>query len=102
MADNVSDPTAKLKKAKPYFIWNADLSDGDVQAILTGQKGELEKAQMIAHIMQNARFEDIWKYLKVADIVSNWPLIKRMLWPRESGELWAWALQVWGWDVKYF
>ncbi|MBI3762120.1 MAG: hypothetical protein HY260_09700 [Chloroflexi bacterium] len=56
---------------------------------------------MIAHIMQSARFEDIWKYLKPADIVGNWDLIKRMLWPKESGELWAWALQVWGHNVQY-
>lgn len=84
------------KQTSPYFIWNVDLSDEEVRAILAGQKGELEKAQMIAHIMQNARFEDIWKYLKLADLVSNWPLVQRMLWPKESRELWTWALQTWG------
>lgn len=101
MAEKTAEAMTTEKKAKPYFIWNVDLSDDEVRAILAGQKGELEKVQMIAHIMQNARFEDIWKYLKVADIVGNWPLVKRMLWPKESGELWAWALQVWGWNVKH-
>ncbi len=86
---------------RPYFIWNADFSEEDVRAIIAGQKGDLERAQMIAHIMQNARFEDIWKYLKLKNIVQNWPLVKRMLWPQESRELWAWALQVWGHNVQY-
>jgi hypothetical protein len=86
--------------ARPYFIWNADLSDADVRAILVGARGELEQAQMIAHIMQHARFEDVWKYVAVVDIVQHWPLIQRMLWPRESRELWQWALRVWGHHVQ--
>ena len=39
-----------------------------------------KKIQMIAHIMQNARFDDVWKYIRLDDIVSNWDLVKRMLW----------------------
>jgi len=85
-----------LQSQRPYFIWNADLSDGDVRAILAGQRGDLEKIQMIAHIMQNARFDDVWKYIRLDDIVSNWDLVKRMLWPKESKDLWMWALQTWG------
>ena len=88
------------QKVRPYFIWNADVSDEEVRAVLAGAKGELEKAQMIAHIMQNARFEDIWRYLKLVDIVSNWSLVQRMLWPAESKELWTWALQIWGFNVQ--
>ena len=88
------------KKARPYFIWNADLAEVDVRAILDGQRGELEQAQMIAHIMQNARFDDIWRYVSLADIVKRWPLIYRMLWPQETQELWIWALRVWGYHVQ--
>ncbi len=85
-----------LQAQRPYFIWNADLSEGDVRAILAGRRGDLERIQMIAHVMQNARFEDIWKYVNLDDIVENWSLVRRMLWPQESKELWAWALQMWG------
>ncbi|MEK7808870.1 MAG: hypothetical protein AAB571_07350 [Chloroflexota bacterium] len=85
-----------LQSQRPYFIWNADLSDSDVRAIVAGKRGDLEKIQMIAHIMQNARFDDVWKYIRLDDIVSNWDLVKRMLWPKESKELWQWALQMWG------
>ncbi len=89
-----------LQIRRPYFIWNADLSDSDVRAILAGERGDLERIQMIVHVMQNARFDDMWKYIRLDDIVSNWDLVKRMLWPKESRELWQWALQTWGCNVS--
>ncbi|MBI4631375.1 MAG: hypothetical protein HY740_06600 [Chloroflexi bacterium] len=89
-----------LQPQRPYFIWNADLSEDDVRAILAGHRGDLERIQMIVHVMQNARFDDIWKYVKIDDIVENWTLVKRMLWPKESKDLWAWALGVWGRNVS--
>ena len=101
MAENVVRVEAQEKKAKPYFIWNADLTELEVRAILAGERGELEQAQMMVHVMQNARFEDIWKYLRLADIVKHWPLVYRMLWPQESKELWVWALRVWGYNVQH-
>jgi hypothetical protein len=100
MATIVVEQKANDKKARPYFIWNSDLTEEDVRAILAGKRGELEQVQMIAHIMQNARFEDIWQYLKLADIVKHWPLVYRMLWPQESKVLWAWALRMWGYNVQ--
>jgi hypothetical protein len=99
MAD-VFESTATKIKARPYFIWNVDLSEEDVRAILAGERGELEQAQMMAHIMQNARFADIWLYVRPMDIVAHWPLVHRMLWPQESKELWVWALRMWGHDVS--
>jgi hypothetical protein len=90
-----------LNALRPYFIWNADLSEKDVRAILRGEHGELERVQMIAQVMQNARFEDIWNYIQVEDIVDNWSLLQRMLWPLEAKELWAWALHIWGCRVQY-
>lgn len=100
MAENALERATPKDKARPYFIWNADLSEEDVRVILAGARGELEQAQMIAHIMQNARFGDIWLYLRPLDIVKHWALVSRMLWPQESKELWMWALQMWGHHVS--
>lgn len=86
--------------APPPFIWNATLSEAEVRTILAGERGSLEQVQMMAHILQHARFDDIWRYVRVADVVEHWPLLRRMLWPAESRELWAWALQTWGYDVS--
>jgi hypothetical protein len=41
-----------------------------VRGILAGND-EHERAHMIGHIVRNARFEDIWKYITVQDIVDN-------------------------------
>lgn len=99
MIDSALVRVPSSNKARPYFIWNADLSEEDVHAILAGAHGELEQAQMIVHIMQNARFSDIWLYLHPREIVKHWALVSRMLWPQESKELWTWALQMWGHHV---
>jgi hypothetical protein len=55
---------------------------------------------MIGHIVRNARFEDIWKYITVQDVVDNWRVVRGFLWPSSLRDLWTWALQVWGYDVS--
>lgn len=86
--------------ATPPFIWNAALSEDEVRAVLAGDRGPLEQVQMMAHILQHARFDDIWRYVRVAEVVEHWPLIRRMLWPAEARDLWTWALRTWGYDVS--
>lgn len=83
---------------RPYFIWNADLTEQDVRDILTGDD-DYAREQMIGHIVRNARFEDIWKYVTIQDVLDNWRVVRGFLWPPSLREVWAWALQVWGYDV---
>jgi hypothetical protein len=83
---------------RPYFIWNADLTEEDVRRILASDD-EYERTRMIGHIVRNARFDDVWKYVTVQDIVDNWRIVRGFLWPPSLRELWTWALQVWGYDV---
>ncbi|HET92127.1 MAG TPA: hypothetical protein ENN99_15515 [Chloroflexi bacterium] len=86
------------EQKRPYFIWNADLTEQDVRRILTGDD-KYEREQIIGHIVRNARFEDIWKYVTIQDILDHWHVVRGFLWPPSLRELWTWALQVWGYDV---
>jgi hypothetical protein len=86
-------------RQRPYFVWNADLTEQDVRQILAGDD-QHERARMIGHIVRNARFEDVWKYITVQDAVDNWRVVRGFLWPPDLCELWTWALQVWGYDVS--
>jgi hypothetical protein len=54
-------------KQRPYFIWNADLSEEDVRQILA-EGSVYSRTQMMGTILQYARFGDIWKYLSVRDV----------------------------------
>ena len=89
---------APMDRQRPYFIWNADLTEQDVRRILAGDD-EYERERMIGHIVRNARFDDIWKYITIQDIVDNWRIVRGFLWPPSLRELWTWALRVWGYDV---
>jgi hypothetical protein len=84
---------------RPYFIWNADLTEQDVRDILAGDD-DYERQRMIGHIVRNARFEDIWHYITIQDILDNWRIVRGFLWPPSLRELWTWALHVWGYDVS--
>ena len=80
-------------KQRPYFIWDYDLSEEDVRVILRGDN-EYEKVQMMVRIMESAHWEDIWKYLTLAQIKEYWPEIQRRM-RKEIREAWSWAFEVW-------
>jgi hypothetical protein len=88
--DTLSQPPTKTR---PYFIWDYDLSEEDVRAILRGDN-EFEKAWMMVRIMESARWEDIWRYLTLREVREYWPQIYRRM-RREVRDVWAWALEVW-------
>ena len=83
---------------RPYFIWNADLTEQDVRQILASDD-EYERTRMIGHIVRNARFDDVWKYVTLQDVIDNWRIVRGFLWPPSLREVWTWAPQVWGYDV---
>ena len=42
----------------PYFIWDYDLTDADVRAILQGDDKE-QKTWLVAGLLESARYQDI-------------------------------------------
>ena len=76
---------------KPYFLWDYDLTEADVRAILRGND-EDQRAWLVARLIESARYEDIWKYISLADLRSIFP--KLQLKPRVRAA-WEFALQVW-------
>ena len=82
---------------RPYFIWDYDLGEEDVRAILRGDN-EYEKVQMMVRIMESAHWEDIWKYLTLTQVKKYWPEIRQRM-RKEIREVWAWAFEVWGRDA---
>ena len=78
-----------------YFLWDYNLTKDNIQAILRGDN-QTERAWLIARIITHARYEDIWKYVHVSDIVENFPKLR--LKP-EVAKAWKRALTVWGYHV---
>ena len=75
----------------PYFIWDYDLTDADVRAILRGND-EGQKAWLVARLLESARFEDIWQYISLTELRVIFP--KLQLKPQVRAA-WEFALSVW-------
>ena len=84
-----------MTKNRPYFLWDYNLSEDDVRTILISG-GELDKQWLIARILTNARYEDVWKYLTIKDLVLYFSKLRM----RPQVKLaWKKALNVWGYEV---
>ncbi len=76
-----------------YFFWDYDIDEDELRAILRGDN-EDEKIWAISRIVQNAGWQDIWRYLSIKDIIKYFD---RISWRSPYvKDLWAHALQVWG------
>ena len=76
---------------RPYFFWDYDISEEDIRRILRGDN-EVEKAWVITRILEYARWEDIWRYLTLADVRENFQRLGLKPYIRN---LWTYALGVW-------
>jgi hypothetical protein len=79
---------------RPYFFWDYDISEEDIRRILRGDN-EVEKAWVITRILEYARWEDIWRYLTLADVRENFQRLGLKPYIRD---LWTYALGVWSDD----
>ena len=75
----------------PYFIWDYDLSETDVRAILRG-KDEDQKAWLVSRLLESARYEDVWEYVSLTEIRAIFP--KLQLKPQVRAA-WEFTLHVW-------
>lgn len=76
---------------RPYFLWDYNLTDADVRRILAGPN-ETDRRWLIGRLLEAARFEDIWKYLKLKDVTNVFAQLKLR---SQIKRAWQRALQVW-------
>ena len=59
------------KTNKPYFIWwDQDVTEDDVREALKSDN-LYTRITYMSYILNDAEFEDIWKFLKVKDVQEN-------------------------------
>jgi hypothetical protein len=80
--------------AVPYFLWSGgdQLTDTELRERLK-VADPAERALWEARIMREARYNDVWKYLTLADVLRDWELIRRHL-GRMRG-FWEFLLRGW-------
>lgn len=80
----------EIPAQKPSFLWDYDLSEAQIHEILSGP---LETRKwMVAKILEQALFHEIWQYLTLRDIKRDLPHLR--LKPK-TREHWEFALRTW-------
>lgn len=77
---------------RPYFFWDYEISDEEIRRILH-DGAPSEKAWVISRILEYAKWDDIWRYLTLADIRDN--LANLHFRRPQDRELWTYALDRW-------
>jgi hypothetical protein len=75
-----------------YFFWDYDITEADLRAILQGEN-EVEKAWAITRLLEAARWEDIWRFITLEDLLANFERLRFRF--AHDREMWAYALQHW-------
>lgn len=82
--------------ARPYFLWDYDLTENDVHRLLKG--GNLStKTWLVSRILSSAKFDDVWKYISLPELVKIFPHTRMR---RPLKDIWSQALHIWGYEVQ--
>jgi hypothetical protein len=77
---------------RPYFLWDVDVSEAQLRQRLADPEPGI-RAQWQGCVMREARFDDVWKYLSLKEILRDWEQIRRHLGRRR--EYWEFLLRGW-------
>jgi hypothetical protein len=94
--ERVQNPTPREHlldaQGRPYFLWDCDLTLDRFQAVLRDPNPEV-RAYWIGKLMRQAKPDDVFQFVTVAEIEAHWTLLERYLgWSRE---FWTWLLATW-------
>jgi hypothetical protein len=77
----------------PYFTWDAPMANADIRRVLA-EGPEEERTRWIAHILREARYEDVWAYVSLRrDVLPRWDQIRRQLGRRRA--MWEFLIARW-------
>jgi hypothetical protein len=77
---------------RPYFLWDDDMSIETFRAKLRDPDPEV-RAYFIGKLMRQAKPDDVFSFVTVREIETQWDLIERYL--GKSREFWRWLLDRW-------
>jgi hypothetical protein len=76
----------------PYFCWDRPWSVGEIKKKLASQEWP-EKSDLVAWIMREAAFADVWLFLTPQEVDSHLKVLAPLLGRRR--ELWEYIVKAW-------
>ncbi len=81
-----------MRPNRPYFLWDVDVTEDELRERLKTPDPDA-RAQWEGRILREARYQDVWRYLTLADVLRDWEHIRRHL-GRER-RFWEFLLEGW-------
>ncbi len=77
---------------RPYFLWDVPEDEAGLREKLRGTDPDA-RAQWQAWVMAEARYDEVWRYLTLDEILRDWEHIQRHL--GRSRPFWEFLLNGW-------
>ncbi len=78
--------------ARPYFLWDEDLSIGDLKERLKGGD-RLERLRLMAKMLREARDTDVWQFVTPSEVAEALPAVRSRLGRRRA--FWDFLIEGW-------
>jgi hypothetical protein len=79
-------------EARPYFLWDTQMSAGELRRRLR-EGDEDERLLWVGRIMREARYQDVWKFLTLDDVLAHWDRLRGRL--GRMNPFWEFLIRSW-------
>lgn len=77
---------------RPYFLWDEDVSVGELRAILAGPEGPL-RDRLLGKMLREARDLDVWWFVTPAEVGRVLERLRRRIGRRHA--FWSFLIEGW-------
>ena len=79
-------------QGRPYFLWDVDMTLTQFRDGLA-HGNNAERAYLLGKLMRQAKPDDVFEFVTLADVAALWPEAQRYLGKRR--DFWTWFLHEW-------
>jgi hypothetical protein len=80
------------ENAQPSFIWDVPVTVRELREHLRHPDPRI-RAQWLGRVLREARYQDVWKFVTVDEVLEQFPLVQRHL--GRMRRFWEWLLEGW-------
>jgi hypothetical protein len=77
---------------RPWFLWDVEITDAEFRQRLRHPDPRI-RAQWQGVLLREARFDEVWGYVTLGDVLDNWQYVYRHL--GRMRPFWDWILAGW-------
>ncbi len=79
-------------KDRPWFLWDVPVTEAVFRERLRHPDPRI-RAQWQGHLLREANFDEVWKYVTLEEVLENWEHIQRHL--GRQREFWQFLINGW-------